>query len=114
VTYCHFRRDRHQRSPAAAFPVPASLKANPQAEALNKLLQEIAWQAVSTYPMSGVKTATACPSICHAAGRSSADALFPAHGLGFHRPFASAFPTPDSQGPRWSATAGRAHRVLCR
>ena len=57
VTYCHFAAI-YQRSPVG-IAVPASLKTNPQAEALNKLLQEIAWQAVSTYPMSGVKIASA-------------------------------------------------------
>ena len=57
VTYCHFAAI-YQRSPVG-IAVPASLQSNPEAAALNKLLQEIAWQAVSTYPMSGVKTATA-------------------------------------------------------
>ncbi len=53
VSYCHFAAI-YQRTPVG-IPVPASLKANPQAEALNKLLQEIAWDAVSKDPMSGVK-----------------------------------------------------------
>lgn len=57
VTYCHYAAI-YQRSPVG-LAVPASLQSNPQAEALNKLLQEIAWQSVSTYPMSGVKTEAA-------------------------------------------------------
>lgn len=57
VTYCHYAAI-YQRSPVG-IAVPASLQSNPQAEALNKLLQQIAWEEVSTYPMSGVKTATA-------------------------------------------------------
>ena len=57
VTYCHFAAI-HQRSPVG-LPVPASLKDNAQAHELNLLLQQIAWEAVSSYPMSGVKIETA-------------------------------------------------------
>jgi hypothetical protein len=53
VTYCHFV-SIFGRNPAG-LPVPAELKAMPQAEALNKLLQQLAWEAVSQYPLSGVK-----------------------------------------------------------
>lgn len=53
VTYCHFAAI-HKASPVG-LPVPESLKANPQAAALNRLLQEIAWEAVTAYPLSGVK-----------------------------------------------------------
>jgi hypothetical protein len=55
VTYCHFAAI-HQRSPAG-LPVPAILKDAPQAAELNTLLQQIAWDAVTHYPMSGVKVA---------------------------------------------------------
>jgi hypothetical protein len=52
VTYCQFAAI-HQRSPVG-LPVPALLKQAPQAAELNRLLQELAWEAVSKYPMSGV------------------------------------------------------------
>lgn len=55
VTYCHFAAI-YQRSPEG-LPVPDSIKNEPQAEALNALLQKLAWLAVSADPMSGVKTA---------------------------------------------------------
>lgn len=54
VTYCHFAAI-HQRSPVG-LPVPAALKDAPQAAELNALLQQIAWEAVTRYPMSGVKS----------------------------------------------------------
>lgn len=57
VTYCHYAAI-YQRSPVG-IAVPASLKSNPQAKQLNQLLQELAWEAVSNYPMSGVKAETA-------------------------------------------------------
>lgn len=47
VTYCHFAAI-YGRSPVG-LPAPASLKENPQAEALTKVLQEIAWGAVEAY-----------------------------------------------------------------
>jgi hypothetical protein len=53
VTYCHFATI-FGRSPAG-LPVPTELKGAPQAEELNRMLQQIAWDAVSHYPMSGVK-----------------------------------------------------------
>jgi hypothetical protein len=53
VTYCHFAT-LYGRSPVG-LPVPAELKEIPHAEELNKLLQEIAWETVTHYPLSGVK-----------------------------------------------------------
>jgi hypothetical protein len=53
VTYCHFVAI-HQRSPVG-LPVPPALKDAPQAAELNALLQRLAWEAVTHYPMSGVK-----------------------------------------------------------
>jgi hypothetical protein len=47
VTYCHFAAI-YGRSPVG-LPVPASLKDHPMAKELVAVLQEIAWQAVSTY-----------------------------------------------------------------
>ena len=42
------------RSPVG-LPLPSTLKTLPNAEAMNRLLQQIAWDTVSKYPMSGVK-----------------------------------------------------------
>lgn len=53
VTYCHFAAI-YQRSPVG-LPVPAALKDAVQAAELNAVLQQIAWEAVTQYPMSGVK-----------------------------------------------------------
>ena len=53
VTYCHFAAI-HQRSPVG-LPVPASIKDRPQAVELNLLLQQLAWDAVTNYPLSGVR-----------------------------------------------------------
>jgi hypothetical protein len=55
VSYCHFAAI-YQRTPIG-LPVPAKLKDRSQAEELNKLLQKIAWDAVTSHPMSGVKIA---------------------------------------------------------
>jgi hypothetical protein len=60
VTYCHFAAI-HQRSPVG-LPVPTALKDVPQAAELNALLQQIAWDAVTHYPMSGVKAEAGKPS----------------------------------------------------
>jgi hypothetical protein len=57
VTYCHFAAI-YQRSPVG-LPLPEQFKGVPQAEELNHLLQELAWNAVSSYPLSGVKAETA-------------------------------------------------------
>lgn len=53
VTYCHFA-SIYQRSPVG-LDVPPSLQARPQAEALNRVLQEIAWETVTSYPQAGVR-----------------------------------------------------------
>ena len=53
VTYCHFAAI-YGRSPVG-LPVPAVLKSLPDAGAMNSLLQELAWQAVISYPLSGVR-----------------------------------------------------------
>jgi hypothetical protein len=53
VTYCHFAAI-FQRSPVG-LPVPAELKDMPHADEMNRLMQQLAWDAVSQYPMSGVK-----------------------------------------------------------
>lgn len=53
VSYCHFAAV-YGRSPVG-LPVPATLKSLPDAEAMNRLLQELAWQAVISYPLSGVR-----------------------------------------------------------
>lgn len=57
VTYCHFAAI-YQRSPEG-LPLPPQFDGVPQAAELNRLLQQIAWQAVSSYPMSGVKSKSA-------------------------------------------------------
>ncbi|NBV20904.1 MAG: hypothetical protein EBS05_02760 [Proteobacteria bacterium] len=54
VTYCQFAAI-YQRSPVG-LPVHPSIKTLPQAAELNALLQQLAWEAVSKYPMSGVKS----------------------------------------------------------
>ena len=48
----------YRRSPVG-LPVPKVLKdaKNPEAEALNRLLQELAWEAATSHPLSGVKAA---------------------------------------------------------
>ncbi|RBP45232.1 hypothetical protein DES53_103230 [Roseimicrobium gellanilyticum] len=55
AAYCHFAVI-YQRSPIG-LPVPASLAKLPEAEKLNRLLQELAWQAATQHPLSGVKSA---------------------------------------------------------
>jgi len=52
VTYCHLAAI-YGRSPVG-LPVPASLKDLPQADSLNRLLQQLAWDAVTAHPLSGV------------------------------------------------------------
>jgi hypothetical protein len=54
VSYCHFATI-YQRSPVG-LPVPDAYKAELSSPELNHLLQEIAWQTVSNYPFSGVKS----------------------------------------------------------
>ena len=55
VAYCHFAVIYH-RSPVGQ-PMPAVLKKanNPEGEKLNRLLQELAWDAVTHHPLSGVR-----------------------------------------------------------
>ncbi len=56
VAYCNFAV-MYRRSPIG-LPVPAELKKaklGDQEEKLNRLLQELAWQAVIEHPLSGVK-----------------------------------------------------------
>jgi hypothetical protein len=53
VTYCHFAAITG-RSPVG-LPLPAEYQKFDHAAELNTLLQQIAWEAVSTYPLSGVK-----------------------------------------------------------
>jgi hypothetical protein len=53
VTYCHFAAISG-RSPVG-LPVPAELQRLPRAAELNTLLEQLAWDAVSNYPLSGVK-----------------------------------------------------------
>jgi hypothetical protein len=60
VTYCQFAAI-HQRSPVG-LPVPSLLKDAPQAAELNRLLQQLAWEAVTSYPMSGVTAKPARPA----------------------------------------------------
>jgi hypothetical protein len=51
--YCHFAVI-YGRSPVG-LPMPKELKGKYRNDELNRLLQELAWQAVTTNPMSGVK-----------------------------------------------------------
>lgn len=60
AAYCHFAVI-YQRSPIS-LPVPASMAKLPEAEKLNRMLQEIAWQAVTSHPLSGVKEAGGTPA----------------------------------------------------
>jgi hypothetical protein len=53
ATYCHFAVI-YGRSPVG-LPVPAAIAKLPEAEKLNRLLQELAWDAVTQHPLSGVK-----------------------------------------------------------
>ncbi len=55
ATYCHYAVI-YRRNPSG-LPVPAALVGFPaeEAAALNSLLQQIAWEAVTAHPLSGVK-----------------------------------------------------------
>ncbi len=57
VTYCHFAAI-YQMTPVG-LPVPRPLQDKPQAAELNRVLQEIAWETVTSYPPSGVPADTA-------------------------------------------------------
>jgi hypothetical protein len=50
--YCHFAVI--YRRPPVGLPVNSQLAKLPDAEKLNRLLQEIAWKAVTEHPLSGV------------------------------------------------------------
>jgi hypothetical protein len=52
VTYCHFATI-YRRTPVG-LAVPDAIKARSQADELNTLLQQLAWDAVTHHPMSGV------------------------------------------------------------
>lgn len=51
--YCYFA-EIYRQSPVG-LPVAAAIARYPEAEKLNRLLQELAWTAVTTHPLSGVK-----------------------------------------------------------
>ena len=53
MTYCQFAAISG-RTPVG-LPVPAELQKIPRAADLNALLQQLAWDAVTAYPLSGVK-----------------------------------------------------------
>lgn len=52
ITYCHFAAIFSQNP--VGLPVPEEIRNVPQAAELNTLLQQIAWETVKGYPMSGV------------------------------------------------------------
>ena len=53
AAYCHFAVI--YRTTPVGLPVPSVLAKLPEAEKLNRLLQELAWDAVTSHPLSGVK-----------------------------------------------------------
>jgi hypothetical protein len=53
VAYVYYAQI-YERSPVG-LPIPAALAKAPEAEKLNRLLQEVAWSAVTQHPLSGVK-----------------------------------------------------------
>ncbi|MCX5661067.1 MAG: hypothetical protein NTW19_15370 [Planctomycetota bacterium] len=55
ASYCHFAVI-YGRNPVG-LAVPTPLAKRPEAEKLNRLLQELAWDAVTRHPLSGVKVA---------------------------------------------------------
>jgi hypothetical protein len=59
VAYCYYALI-YERSPVG-LPVPAVLAKADQSEKLNVLLQRIAWEAVTSHPMSGVKADKRAP-----------------------------------------------------
>ncbi|MBI5774481.1 MAG: hypothetical protein HZA89_12145 [Verrucomicrobia bacterium] len=56
ATYCHFAVI-YRRSPVG-LPVPKILSEQAEADKLNRLLQQLAWEAVTAHPLSGVKSST--------------------------------------------------------
>jgi hypothetical protein len=57
ATYCHFAVI-YGRNPEG-LPVPTAIAKLPESEKLNRLLQELAWDAVTQHPLSGVKAPVA-------------------------------------------------------
>ncbi len=57
ATYCHYAVI-YGRSPVG-LPAPASIAKLPEAEKLNRLLQELAWDAATQHPLSGIKAPAA-------------------------------------------------------
>jgi hypothetical protein len=53
AAYCHFAVI-YGRNPAG-LPAPSIIAKLPEADKLNTLLQQLAWQAVTAHPLSGVK-----------------------------------------------------------
>lgn len=53
TAYCHFAVI-YRRSPEG-LPCPAALSKEPYGEALNRLLQELAWDAAKAHPLSGLQ-----------------------------------------------------------
>jgi hypothetical protein len=53
ATYCHFAVI-YGRNPKG-LPAPAVIARLPEGEALNRLLQQLSWDAVTAHPLSGVK-----------------------------------------------------------
>lgn len=53
AAYCHFAVI-YRQSPVG-LTTPTALRRHPQADDLNRLLQELAWSAVTSHPLSGVK-----------------------------------------------------------
>jgi hypothetical protein len=53
AAYCHFATVYRRRP--VGLPVPAALAKQPEAAKLNRLLQDLAWDAVRQHPLSGVK-----------------------------------------------------------
>ncbi len=60
ATYCHFAVI-YGRNPKG-LPAPAVIARLPEGEALNRLLQQLAWDAVTAHPLSGVKATAAASS----------------------------------------------------
>lgn len=56
-TFCHFAVI-YGRSPIG-LPAPSVIAKLPEAEKLNRLLQELAWNAVTNHPLSGMKVTAA-------------------------------------------------------
>lgn len=53
AAYCHFAVI--YRTNPAGLPVPSLIAKLPEAEKLNRMLQELAWDAVTSHPLSGVR-----------------------------------------------------------